>query len=98
MDKNSSIRKLEKHEEKKDGNCSSPKRGIGLYFLLAISLVGLIFWGEALAILCTSITLFLFSFINGGVSSKYNDSSIDIEYKRKVVMEGIPGRRYCRKP
>lgn len=97
MDKTSTIpgqkmkkEKEKEEEEEKNGNCSSNKMGIGLYAMVIISLIGLIFWGEAFAIVCTSMCLFLFSFIHGGISLKENggDDSIDNECKRKVVTVG----------
>lgn len=70
--------------------CHSSNTGL---CLLLVSLLALIFWGKACAIVCTSMWLFVVPRWNSGEISLENGGCYRIidsdEYKKKIIMEGL---------
>ncbi|WJX73426.1 hypothetical protein P8452_57208 [Trifolium repens] len=77
------------------------KRNIALCMLWIISLLVLILWGKFFAILCTSIWFYFVPFRQRrkckGVIGSYRESEFDsVQYKKKIIMEGILERSHSR--
>lgn len=93
-------------EDKRKGHCCVSNMVLCMFL---VSLLVLILWGKFVAILCTSILFYLVrpsrrwpsSCNNEGVlcgESNNNNEFDSVQYKKKVIMEGLLDRSHSRVP